>query len=146
MILDDKQSFNGIIMAGIQSGAIDMVAGFKIMREPDIVVGMRKFERYMEKKEKDAAAQEQARAEQEERMLDKQLQIQVALQNNKAQNTLQTKQLQGQQAMQELAYQGQLDKNNIYTQGQVDLTGKQLDIMHERTMPKPTPKAPAKKK
>jgi hypothetical protein len=138
MILDDIQTFHQIVMAGIQSGSIDFVAGMKMLREKDVTVGMRKFERYMQKKEEEMASQQQAQMEQEERMLDKQLQLQMAIQDNKAENSINNTMLKER-------LRGQIDRQNIYAKGHVDLTGKKMDILKEMAMPRPVSKPPARK-
>jgi D-ribose pyranose/furanose isomerase RbsD len=58
-ILDDKNQFNALIMAGIQSGEVKLADALKLLMEKDVITAIGMFEKMSRKREKEAIAQAQ---------------------------------------------------------------------------------------
>src|SRR5689334_11431811 len=57
-LIDDINSFQQIVMAGLQSGGIRFDDAMKLMMEKDVVSGVRRLEKIMQKREEEQFAQQ----------------------------------------------------------------------------------------
>jgi len=106
-LLDDLNSFQQMIMAGLQSGDLRFGDAMKLLMEKDVVSGILKYEKLTAKREKEQAAQEQQMMMQQEQMK-MQAQQQMAQFNAQTSQTanekaLQVQQLKNQGALQQKA-------------------------------------------
>jgi hypothetical protein len=122
ILLDDKNMFQQLVMAALQSQSIQFVDALKLLREDDVTVGIRKFERIMKKREEEAAAQEQAMMEAQAQAQAQQ--EQMALQ---AQAQMEQQKMQAQAGLEDI--KGQNAIKQILTKGKIDLTGKKIDAL-----------------
>lgn len=88
-LLDDKNTFNNLIMSGLQSGEVKLPDALILLMEPDVKSGILKFEKITRKREKEAIAAEQAH---EKQMAQMQQQSQLEAQDRMAQNNARTSQ------------------------------------------------------
>ena len=105
-LLDDLNSFQSMIMAGLQSGDLRFGDAMKLLTEKDVVSGILRYEKIIAKREKEQAEQEKQMMMQQEQMkMQAQQQMQdynaktsmeanqkaLQVQESKNQNNLQTK-------------------------------------------------------
>lgn len=122
--LDDIQKFQELIIAALQAGQLDFVDAMKLLREKDVTQGIRRFEKEINKKQKEQMEQEQALQQQ-------QAEAQQALQQQKSQSEMAKSQMdtQGNIQVQEIKNNGDIRK--ILTKGRIDLSIKKIDAEAE---------------
>lgn len=114
-ILEDKQMINQMVTAALQAGKIDFIDAIKVLKEKDIDFAIKKFEKTLYKKQKEA----QAMQEQQMRMQAEQAQAMEA----------QRQQAEYQKAMdsQQAKSQFDIEKEREKTKGKID--EKAIDLM-----------------
>lgn len=122
--LDDVQKFQELVIAALQAGQLDFVDAMKLLRERDITQGIRRFEKEVNKKQKEQMEQEQAMAMQQQ-------EAQAAMQQGQAQAAMQQQQMgtQSDMQIQELKTAGDIRK--ILAKGRIDLSAKKIDVEKE---------------
>jgi hypothetical protein len=111
-ILDDIQNLQTIIMAALQAGQLTFVQALTLLKEKDVMTGIRKFEKMAAEAEKAAQEQEMKRMEQEAQMK-QQGEMQLAQWNaqQQAQASEKAQQLQGMKTQSDFALEQQRHKN-----------------------------------
>jgi hypothetical protein len=123
--LDDINKFQELVVAALQSGQIEFVDAMKLLREKDLTVGIRRFEKDLMEKQAMEMQKEMQLAEQQQEMQANQLQMQR----------------DQEQFLEQLKTQGELtlqnSKNNakieeILAKGRIDLAGKKIDAVSDQ--------------
>jgi hypothetical protein len=83
-VINDYQNFQALVQAAIQAGQLSFLAGIKLLKEPDINVGIRLFERELEKQEERTIQQAESQFTQQQQAQQSQ---QQAIQESEAQKT-----------------------------------------------------------
>ena len=116
-LIDDLNSFQSIVMAGLQAGQIRFDDAMKLMMEKDVVSGVRRLEKIMRKREEEEfERQRQLQAEAAQQQLESQMRMQEY--NN------QTSQIAATRAerQQQIKNQGQLQNTQLANQGALQNT------------------------
>lgn len=133
-LVDDLNSFQSIVMAGLQAGQIRFDDAMKLMMEKDVVSGVRRLEKIMRKREEEQFEQQrQLQAEAAQRQMDAQIKMQQFNQQTSdiaAQKALQTQQLKNQGTME-----------NTLAKGRIDLSIEQLNQIAELVKQQNEPKS-----
>lgn len=108
-LVDDLQSFQSIIMAGLQSGQVSLEDTLSLLLETDVVSGIRRFEKIMYEKR-------QEEKEQEMLMQQQQLQGQMQAQQQMAQFNAMTSEQAAQRAQQTQAIKNEGDMKKLLAQ------------------------------
>ena len=139
-LIDDLNSFQSIVMAGLQAGQIRFDDAMKLMMEKDVVSGVRRLEKIMQKREdeeferqrqlQEEAAQQQLITQQKVAEFN-QAQADIA-----AQKAMQVQQMKSQSQLQntQLVNQGQLDNTTAKIRG--ELSQQQIEALLESLKPK----------
>jgi hypothetical protein len=128
-LLNDLNSFQSLVMAGLQGGQVNFEDAMMLMREKDVISGIRKFEKISKKNKKEAQEREMA-LQAQQAQLDTQKQIAVQTQSN------QFNEQQAQQAAsREMAKQqikGEQDEKMLLLTQRFEAMMKRLEIMTEQ--------------
>lgn len=112
-ILDDMQSFQAMVQAALQSGQVDFISAVKLMREKDIVQGILRLERDIEKQQEKQAQAQQAEMQAQQQMAQQQAEAEMQKEQAKAEADAQTKlaveQMKGQNKKEEKVIEGKFD-------------------------------------
>jgi len=120
-ILDDMQSFQGMVQAALQAGQIDFISAVKLMREKDIVQGIIRLERDIEKQREMQQQAQQAEMQAQQAMAQQQAEQQMQLEGAKAQADAQTK-LSLEEA------KGKNDQTKEVIKGKFDMASDKMDF------------------
>lgn len=136
-LIDDISSFQQIVMAGLQSGGIRFDDAMKLMMEKDVVSGVRRLEKIMNKREEEQFERDR-QLQQEQAQMAEQSQVKMQQYNMDQSRQASEKQLQ----VQQLKNQGAID--NTVAAGRIKLSDTQLkaiaDMLAASQEPKPTTK------
>lgn len=112
-ILDDMQSFQAMVQAALQSGQIDFISAVKLMREKDIVQGIIRLERDIEKQRELQQQAQQAEMQAQQQMAQQAAEAEMQKEQAKAEADAQTKiaveQVKGQNKKEEKLIEGKFD-------------------------------------
>jgi hypothetical protein len=120
-ILDDMQSFQGMVQAALQSGQVDFISAVKLMREKDIVQGVLRLERDIEKQQEKQQQAQQAEMQAQQQMAQQQNEAEMQKEQAKAEADAQTK-LAVEQA------KGQNKQKEEVIKGKFDMAGNKMDF------------------
>ncbi len=65
-IVEDRQQFQALVQAALQTGSIDFLDAIKLLQEKDLKIGIRIFEKTLRKKKEEEAQQQAMQAQQEQ--------------------------------------------------------------------------------
>lgn len=134
-LVDDLNSFQALVMTGLQQGQLRMDDAIKLLLEKDVVNAVRKLEKIMNKREQEQREQEMAMQEQQAQL---QLQQQQAMGQWNAQQSEQA----AQKAVALQAQKGQDQMKQIAAQGHIDLSEQQVKSLTELLKAKEQAKKP----
>lgn len=124
-MVQDEQTYQQLMIAGLQSGQISLVQALELIMEKDIQVGIRKLKREMKKMQQEQAQQQQAEMEAQQQS------EQMALQ---AQSQEADKDRQVKLGVESMGNQGSLQQ--IAAKGRADLRGKLIDFKESLVLAK----------
>lgn len=139
-LIDDLNSFQSIVMAGLQAGQIRFDDAMKLMMEKDVVSGVRRLEKIMQKREdEDFERQRQLQEEASEQQLQTQQKVAEFNQGQAdiaAQKAMQVQQMKSQSQLQntQLLNQGALENTAAKIRG--ELSQQQIEALIEQLRPK----------
>jgi hypothetical protein len=118
-ILKDKGMLEQLVISALQSGQIDFLNGLKILKEEDITVAIRQFERAMKEAEEKAAKKQEQEYQQQQALVAQQGQQQMQLKQMDAQIELGSKRAMS-------AEEFQFEMKKIMLEGQIELNKEKI--------------------
>ena len=143
-ILDDLQSFRGIVETALSSGQIDFVSAARLLTEKDITVGIERLERAISSREEQAmkqqemAMQQQQAAAQEQQAQLAQMEMQKAQMEQQGKEALEN--IKGGYKIQDRNLDGRQNIDEIVTEAKVDANQSKLDYVKESNLLKQSQK------
>jgi hypothetical protein len=139
-ILDDLQSFRGLVETALSSGQINFVDATRLLIEKDIEIGIERLERAIEKRQEEAMQQQQMQMEQQQ-MATQQAQAQLAQQQlQQSQMDQQGKEnlerIKGDYKIQDRNIDGRQNIDEIVTEGKVAANQSRQDFVEESSLQK----------
>lgn len=137
-ILDDLQNFQAIVQAALQAGQVSFVDAMKLLREKDITVAIERFERAVEKREREQMRQQQA-------LMQQQAQAAQAAEQAKMQGEIAKIDRKGQYDLQKQQMENEGELNETLAGGRLDLTKEQIDFSKKLALEKIKQRAEARR-
>ena len=148
-ILDDLQSFRGIIETSLASGQISSPDALRLLMEKDITVAIERFERKVAEREKQAMDQQQMAMQQQQAAAQEQQSIQAQMEMQKEQMIQQGKEslenIRGGYKIQDRNLDGRQNIDEIVTEGKIDANQSKLDYVKDSNLQKQSQKSELEK-
>jgi hypothetical protein len=124
-MLDDLQNFQAIVQAALQAGQVEFIDAMRLLKEKDITIGIERFEKALERKERKMMEQQQALSQGAAQAEETKQQTEMAKIQAKGQFDLQK---------QQLANEG--GANEAMIDGKVDMAKEKIDFKKKMTLEK----------
>jgi hypothetical protein len=124
-LVQDEQTYQQLIIAGLQSGQVTLIQALELIMEEDIQVGIRKLKRETKKMQQEQMQQQQAEMQAQQESEQAALQAQSQEANADRQVKLGVQQMNNQGALQQVA-----------AKGRADLRGKLIDFKESLVLAK----------
>ena len=137
-ILDDLQSFRGLVETALSSGQITFVDASRLLIEKDIEIGIERLERAINKRQEEAMQQQQMEMQQQQ-MATQQAQAQAEqaqtqLKQMEQQGKVQLEQIKGDYKIQDRNLDGRQNIDEIVTEGKIAANQSRQDFVEESSL------------